>query len=182
MLLENGGARLAVVTGTELFHVDVATGDRTLVSDGTIGAGPEFNSSCSLALDPLGTGYLVTGVRNVLAVDPATGDRTEISGANRGEGIRLTIIEFGGLLTDQSMLVIDPFLQNTILVDLATGDRTKVYGWFDRMLEFGHTGAFAGRLDGLRGILDVAQNRGNRQPPALHTIDLVTGAVARRAD
>jgi len=182
LLLEENGSRLAVLTRDGLYHVDVATGDRAAVSDAATGTGPALNDPQSVIADPLGAGYVVTLTRSVVAVDASTGDRTEVSGRNRGSGTGFSILQYGAADSADTLILLEPFLDKIISVDRATGDRTQVLQVVGWILDFGNSGGFGARLDAERRVLHVAQVQGQGGPPALHTIDLVTGLHARRAD
>jgi hypothetical protein len=75
-----------------LLAVDPASGDRTIVSDATTGAGPELGAPQAVTLELGATGR--TGRALVVTEDPAaliavdltTGDREELSGPNKGDG------------------------------------------------------------------------------------------------
>jgi len=71
--------------------IDPASGDRTVMSDDSLGTGPNLANPLACAYDPFGQRVLVAdnaqaGGPAVLAVDPATGDRTVLSGPGVGVG------------------------------------------------------------------------------------------------
>ena len=83
------GRLLVVDRGlSALLAVDPVSGDRTVVSDGAVGAGPAFSDPAGLAVDPAGAVAWVTdiGASTVVEVDLATGDRTVLSGGGAGSG------------------------------------------------------------------------------------------------
>jgi hypothetical protein len=71
--------------------IDPASGDRTVISDDSLGTGPNLVNPLASAYDPFGPRVLVAdnaqiGGAALLAVDPATGDRTVLSGPGVGVG------------------------------------------------------------------------------------------------
>src|SRR4029079_7423916 len=70
-----------------LFRVDLATGDRTVVSSLTVGSGPMLDDSYGLAVSgglAYMTGWHLPGGNAVVAVDLSTGNRTLLSDATTG--------------------------------------------------------------------------------------------------
>jgi streptogramin lyase len=68
-------------------RVDPISGDRTIISDDSIGGGPGFISPRGIAVETDGT-LVVTdqGLEVVVRVDPVTGDRVIISDTKTGSG------------------------------------------------------------------------------------------------
>ena len=120
------GALLVVDRGlTALLSVDPATGDRTVLSDGAVGAGPVFVEPLGLAVDPAGAVAWVTdaGADAVVEVDLATGDRTVVSGGATGVGPALdtpvrAVLDGG---TPGRLLVVDEGLLAVVAVQLTAG-------------------------------------------------------------
>ena len=110
--------------------VDPMSGDRTIVSDDTLGMGPSFGLLLGITVDgdrALVTSHLpmVSGSGAVVAVDLVSGDRTILSGATAGSGPGLRTPE--GIVVDGGRaLVLDRSLTALVAVDLASGDRTIV--------------------------------------------------------
>jgi len=87
-LLTEHDSAATTEAGDRLFSVDLTTGNRSVVSDATRGAGPAIGWLLNVALDAArGRALLVDYPhRTLLAVDLVTGDRTVISGAGVGTG------------------------------------------------------------------------------------------------
>jgi hypothetical protein len=107
-----------------VLDIDPVTGNRTIVSDSAVGAGPAFNAAIDLMSLQSDGSLLVTTEDSVLyRVDPTTGNRTIISSNSGNGGLPSTYVEgrqFGSeiLLSGYPILAVDP----------ATGDRTLVSG------------------------------------------------------
>lgn len=72
--------------------VDLATGDRSIVSDASNGSGPNLDSPYDLALDSGNNRILLTDIdlNAVVSVDLATGDRSIVSDDMVGSGPNLS--------------------------------------------------------------------------------------------
>ena len=70
-----------------VIRVDPVSGDRTILSDASIGSGPGFVSPFGIAVEADG-GLVVRdfGLDAVVRVDPVSGDRTLISDPSIGSG------------------------------------------------------------------------------------------------
>jgi len=88
LTVENSGDALVTATQRSIFRVELASGDRTILSgcsdiecSSVIGGGPEFISPRGIAVESSGD-ILVNdrALRSVLRVDPTSGDRTVVSG------------------------------------------------------------------------------------------------------
>lgn len=179
----NPAGTLAVVydrVTDALVSVDLATGERKVVSDAATGSGPlvrieqvTFTSTGSevLAVDaPDGT---------VLAIELATGDRELISGNGRGSGEGL---DFPGSLAldEQSGVVFvgddgDDGNFRLLRVNLANGNRTVLSGTDSGDMVHGAGPSFSFIEDIL---LDPANNRVlvvDSGLPAVMAVDLATG-------
>jgi hypothetical protein len=112
-----------VTTVTSVIAIDLSSGDRTILSDGATGSGPQLQNSDGIAVD--GTRALVTdgNLAAILAVDLSSGDRTILSDAATGTGPNLAA-PFAIIVDGVRALVLDSSLQAIVAVDLATGDRT----------------------------------------------------------
>jgi hypothetical protein len=141
-----------------LFSVDPATGARTLVSGGTVGAGPEL-------IHPAGVtshngNIMVAADSTLFSVDLATGDRQLISGETMGSGPPLIGAE-GGITNDEgfSILVIND--EHEIMrVQASTGNRTIVSGnGVGSGPDFGDLRSLA--LDQRRNVILAPQEREN---------------------
>ena len=94
-----------------LVVVDPVTGNRTILSDNTIGSGPSFTQPEGIAIEPDGD-LLVTdplagpGPHSaIFRVDPATGDRTIIS-TEGGVGTGATMIQPSGILESHGTIYV----------------------------------------------------------------------------
>ena len=127
---ESGGTLLITVASTAdsagaIMRVDPTTGDRTVLSSGSTGAGPTFGTPVGIALDPGGNIFVTDPIISTLfRVDPVTGDRTVVSGSTVGEGEAL--FNPHGLAFDSEgrLFVADESL--ILQVDLDNGNRTVV--------------------------------------------------------
>src|SRR5262245_14048372 len=91
--LEPGDIVVADALYDSVYHVDPATGDRTVVSSDSIGAGPSLGQLFGIAVEPSGT-ILVTGTADfvtgwVYRIDPLTGDRSVVTSSVVGSGPNL---------------------------------------------------------------------------------------------
>jgi sugar lactone lactonase YvrE len=118
-----------------LFSVDLATGDRTVISDATTGAGPALTVPDSVVYDELNDRALVmdwnAGI--LFAIDLATGDRTAISdNAGIGAGTTFSVPFDMALDIRRNRVLITDYGRDTVTaVDLTTGDRTQVISYID---------------------------------------------------
>jgi len=111
--------------------VDPDTGDRTILSDNSVG---DFNLSnpAAVAVDPDdGTIYVADpNLSSVYAIDPITGARAFVTGlaagANLGTGPSLGNARVIGVGTDGSLFVGDRSNATVLSVDVETGDRTVI--------------------------------------------------------
>ena len=146
-------ALLVVDSGLDaVIAVDVATGNRTVLSDdedssngnAEVGSGAEFSSPQSIILDnrdPDNIRALVTdtSLRAIIAVDLTTGDRTVLSDDNDafnnnamvGNGLGFLIpasLTLDTTAITPRLLVIDPNLGAVFAVNPETGDRLVLSG------------------------------------------------------
>jgi hypothetical protein len=117
--------------------VDLATGDRSLVSGTNRGTGPRLQIPRDVAVDEAGSWWTVGGSGGgqveLLRVDPATGDRTLVSSQARGSGPHFEAPQAVLVEEDGTVIVVNggardsyvtyPFA-TVMRVDPATGDRT----------------------------------------------------------
>lgn len=112
--------------------VELATGDRTLISSPSRGSGPLSDDTATTLLFEAGRNRLLIVAENlsqILAVNVVTGDRTVLSGPGVGAGPDLKRPHSGLLDADRDrLLVIERDLganeEAIVAIDLATGDRT----------------------------------------------------------
>lgn len=112
-----------------LLSVNLANGERAIVSDANTGTGPAILYPTALDYDPVTNRFLLTGLDALFSIDPATGDRTVLSGdvpgtdQRIGAGVGFESPEGAAFLGSQQAVVIDEILNAPTIVDLATGDR-----------------------------------------------------------
>lgn len=131
-----GNARLLVVDPANnrdaVFAVDIATGDRTVLSDASTGLGTTFNAPGAIALSDDGSmAYMSDTGRDVIfSIDLATGDRTIVSGGGVGSGTGMA--NPGGIevLSGDQLAVFCHGNQRIIEIDLTTGNRTATPSLF----------------------------------------------------
>jgi DNA-binding beta-propeller fold protein YncE len=118
-----------------LVAVELATGNRALVSGPSIGSGSLLKSPWGVAINPADQQVVVldspvneSGV--LFGIDLASGDRTLLSGDARGTGPAFTWAAHSVIFDTSSsaarVLVGDSQLFGIFSVDLATGDRTEL--------------------------------------------------------
>lgn len=135
--LDPAGNRLLVIdvhapaTWT-LYAVDLASGNRTILSDETRGSGPlPPPGNAAIALDEVDDRVFVAHFRYLITVDPDTGDRLEVSGPNVGQGPDIGNVTGVALdLAEGRAFVADTDLQGVLEIDLATGDRSVLDQFF----------------------------------------------------
>ncbi|MHC4550142.1 MAG: NHL repeat-containing protein [Planctomycetota bacterium] len=127
-----GGTRAdEPAAGAVVFAVDLATGDREVVSANDIGDGPPYSLPFGLDFDTAGDRLLVLDESQpepkILAVNQVTGDRSILTGMGTGTGP-----ELGSPITvvadspNGRAYVLDRDTEKLLRVDLATGDRRVV--------------------------------------------------------
>jgi hypothetical protein len=110
-----------------VFFVDRETGNRTIVSGGGIGSGPEFSRvGLDTTLLPDGDLAVVDGANRILRVDPTTGDRSILAGLGVGSGPSLP--NLGWVSLDSSGRLIVTNVDGVFRVDPVSGDRTLITG------------------------------------------------------
>ncbi|MGB5255966.1 MAG: hypothetical protein WBN44_01825 [Woeseiaceae bacterium] len=112
-----------------VYSIDLASGDRELISDQTTGSGPAFVNLLNGDIDVARNRAIVIDrtLAGVYAVYIANGDRVEISGASEGSGPSLVaplqlVLEPG----NDNALVLDDSLKALVRVSLSNGTRTIV--------------------------------------------------------
>ncbi len=114
---------------SSVYAVDLATGNRTIVSDNTsVGAGESFSVPVDIAVDVPNDRALVLDItKGILNVDLTNGDRTVVSSAAIGAGPALTqAIALGADFTADTAYTVD-FIDDVLLsIDFTNGDRTVV--------------------------------------------------------
>ena len=118
-----------------LLRVDPRTGDRSIVSDATIGQGPVLYDPPGLAVEA--DGHLVVTDGNsslffprvdphVVRVDPRTGDRSIVSSATIGRGSAFQSPGSIAVEANGRVVIVDDSLKAVVRVNPTTGDRTLV--------------------------------------------------------
>ena len=114
-----------------VFHVDPATGDRTIVSGSGVGSGTSLRQPRGVVVDRWGQIYVTDAdpLRlRIVRIDPLTGSRTLISGGSVGAGIPFAA-PFALAFDSQDELYVSDIssgLEAILYVDIRTGDRTIV--------------------------------------------------------
>ncbi|WP_428267329.1 hypothetical protein [Haliangium sp.] len=128
LALDRAGERVLVADRdlAAVVAVDLASGDRVILSDATIGTGPALSRLVDIAIDATGHRALVTSdFSAVIAVDFDSGDRTIVSDASVGAGVPFgSIYKLAVDVAANRLLVSDLGLTAVLAVDLSTGDRT----------------------------------------------------------
>lgn len=126
-----GRAFLCGSAGTpdEILAVDLATGNRSVLSSNAVGSGPALGHATKLAFQ---SGLLLASDRvqgALLWVDPATGDRTVLSNSLVGSGPVLGADTINAIALDTASSRAFAATSSALVgVDLATGNRTLLSG------------------------------------------------------
>lgn len=173
--------RLLALDASRLFAIDLATGDRTVLSSSSVGAGTAFFSALALAPDLVNGRVFVSesSQERIYSVDLATGDRVIVSDlANTGpEGAALGL-EFDSA-NNRLLAVVNgsfDFQRGVVAIDVSTGDKVALSG-------AGATGA-GPDYGFLRDItsLDDGQNVLVNSWEAIYRVDLASGDRVILAD
>ncbi|MHC4136963.1 MAG: outer membrane protein assembly factor BamB family protein [Planctomycetota bacterium] len=166
--LDPANGRILVVeeTGQRLLAVDRATGDRSVVSDATVGSGPALQGRLCVRADGTRALVLDDGRRALFAIDLATGDRTILSDDTTGGGTFFIMPHALAVDTaNNRVLVADTGLGLLCAVDLTSGNRSFVAGPFTSPV-----GVALDAVDNRAYVTDDADD-------ALFEVDLATGAT-----
>ncbi|WP_444940768.1 Ig-like domain-containing protein [Microbulbifer sp. ZKSA004] len=123
----NGQLYVGDLVSGSIFRVNIASGDRTIISGDSVGSGESaFPSDLIVDLDS--DQIYVTGGENVLQVDIETGNRSVVTSGTKGEGLQLDYAAAIGRGADSDHLVVsgravDPVIMS---VEISTGDRSIV--------------------------------------------------------
>ena len=125
---DNGRNRVLISSSSPaaLYTIDLATGDRSVLSDGGTGTGTTFSSPVGLDVDVGNDRILVadySGGGRLLAVDPVTGDRTILSDSTELPAFSGP----SGVIYDPAFnraIVTNEFSNALVAVDLTTGVRS----------------------------------------------------------
>jgi hypothetical protein len=153
----------------QLLSVDVASGNRTVLSSAARGHGPALTAPVSGVV--IAGRVLVLDSGRILAVDPATGDRSLVSGALAGTGPLWLV---GTCITTaangQVALLDNSGLGSVFLIDPVTGARQLEHS-FDLGAGPSILGTGAGALERSGNLVLFDQGKGN-----LTRVDTETGA------
>jgi hypothetical protein len=134
--LDAGRDRVLVIDGNSaaIDAADLATGDRSILSDATHGGGPPFTGPLlDVTVDDARAFAYATDaefvasayVGRVVAVDLVSGDRSIVSSASRGTGPTFQFASATAVDAARSrLLVCDTDADRVLAVDLVTGNRT----------------------------------------------------------
>ena len=125
------GQRLIVLDDPQLLAVELATGDRTVLSrwaDPLTGVGPALGLPHELSsfVDNARNAILVVSGDRLLSIDLTSGDRTEFSGPGRGTGFLPT--EFRSVTYFDGFYYATCNVDEVIELDPTTGNRTVISG------------------------------------------------------
>jgi hypothetical protein len=83
----NGDLFVPGNSGTAIFRIDPASGDRTIISSSTVGTGPALDGEGDLVIAPTGDIFVTASNKgSIIRVDPTTGNRFLVSGPGQGSG------------------------------------------------------------------------------------------------
>ena len=112
---------------SQFYAIDIATGDRTLISGTGVGVGPELGDVSKFILNPGETTAYVISDNSIIGINLVTGDRAEISGSTVGAGDAFSNI--ANLVPNQDFTSFFVGGDSLYRVDLATGDRIVLSGF-----------------------------------------------------
>lgn len=115
-----------------LIEVDLATGNRKVLSVSGTGTGPMLIYSTDMTLDVQGHRVVVSGIAgggDLVAVDLDTGQRSLLSGSSLGQGPALGHVR--NLVWDEigHRVLSLGWSKGVIAIDGTTGDRTQIASW-----------------------------------------------------
>jgi DNA-binding beta-propeller fold protein YncE len=126
--LDRDRSRLLVLDSEvpALFAVDLASGDRQVLSGGSVGSGQPWDYPRAIRYDRSTDRAYVVDDRSVIAVDLASGDRSIIASPEVGGGP--DPVDPIGIEIDpeNDRLIVHDAKLGLLFVDLTTGDRTSV--------------------------------------------------------
>jgi len=129
--LDAASSRILVSDTIAIIAVDLASGDRSILSDnsGSFGTGPAFQQIRGVAVDAANNRLLVAdeNINALLAVDPSTGNRSVFSDTTHGAGTSFSVLRDVVIdVPNNRALVSDLGLDAIFAVNLTTGDRTVI--------------------------------------------------------
>ncbi len=128
-----------------LVAIDLVDGNRTILSDDSIGTGPPMRGPRGLFVDAANDRALVVDaylgaestMASLMAVDLNSGNRTLLSASGYGDGPSLELPHDVVLQDDGRALVVDEILKTVVAIDLVTGDRTVLSSLTDEDTDIG---------------------------------------------
>lgn len=127
--INNTESKAYVATATELFEVDISTGNRIIVSDSSTGTGVNFLSIVAVLLgeDEERVFVLDNSLNAIIEVNLATGNRTVVSSSAVGSGaVFSSPTAFVFSLDFKNFYVIDTGTDSLIRVSLSDGSRETI--------------------------------------------------------
>ena len=166
--------QLYILNLNALIRVDLTTGDRTVVSNASIGSGTAFTKAPSLTidLDSKIAWFVDYGINAVFQVDLITGDRTILSDVTYGTGP--TLVEPFGIVKDtvnNRLIVADG--SSLVAVNIDTGDRSVLSNDVNNGPLM--RGVREISLDASRNRALVITNSASNSTPEILAVDLTTG-------
>lgn len=124
LAIDAARGRALVLHPWDVLAVDLATGDRSIISDASH-PGPALMQATSLEIEPPGDRALVVdrGVDALLAIDLDTGERTLVSGSGLGRGPEFAYPTSIALLGDTRLALVTDGELGVMVVDLVTSER-----------------------------------------------------------
>lgn len=120
LVIDNGAA-----AGSRILRVDPATGNRSVVSSGSVGAGTKLQSPFSISVETAGTALVTDRLLHaVVRIDPTTGNRMILSGPSQGTGPSFQQPDGIVILDGSAAAVADPYVNAILRVNLTSGDRS----------------------------------------------------------
>jgi hypothetical protein len=118
---DSSGILVMDVASKAVFRVDLATGDRAIVSSRLVGSGAEFQTLTALDVDLAADRAIVNDTfAGLLSVDPATGDRTGVASPKAGYAdLTIDVLGRRGFLAGNTTL---------LRIDLDAGITSTVSG------------------------------------------------------
>lgn len=172
-----------------IYTVDLATGNRVLLSGGSLGAGPAFSLPKAISPPDSASNRILVAdaqAKAIFSVDPDTGDRTIISGGMvEGDNVPIgsgpELNDFGSMAWDaksdriltlnKEYMESGSFIYTLIAVDVETGDRTELSASWPELV-----GNFtAVEIDSVNNRMLVLNSHGQRNRGSVFAVDLETG-------
>lgn len=117
---------VANYSGNSLVVLDLATGNRTMLSNSTVGTGTTFSSPVGIARES--TGHILTGENafdaRIFRVDPSTGNRTIVAHSTVGTGVGMRNIYGLAVDANGNIIASSTGFNEILSIDPASGNRT----------------------------------------------------------